>query len=69
MTLAADSPVIGKRVDEVNLPSDTALVAILRGPSVIAPTADDRFEPGDELLFVAGEDTAQQLEVLLSTDS
>ena len=68
MTLTADSPVVGKRVDEVNLPADTALVAILRGPRVIAPTADDLLEPGDELLFVAGENTEHQLEVLLSTD-
>ena len=68
MTLSADSPVVGKRVDEVNLPADTALVAILRGPRVIAPSPDDQLEPGDELLFVAGENTEHQLEVLLSND-
>lgn len=68
MTLTADSPVVGKRVDEVNFPTDTALLAILRGPSVITPSADDRLETGDELLFVATKDREQQLEVLLSND-
>ena len=68
MTLTPDSPVVGKRVDEVNFPTDTALLAILRGPSVITPSADDRLETGDELLFVATKDREQQLEVLLSND-
>lgn len=68
MTLTPDSPVVGKRVDEVNFPTDTALLAILRGPSVITPSPDDRLEAGDELLFVATKDREQQLEVLLSND-
>ncbi|MEN9693319.1 MAG: Trk system potassium uptake protein trkA, partial [Actinomycetota bacterium] len=68
MTLTPDSPVVGKRVDEVNFPTDTALLAILRGPSVITPSSDDRLEAGDELLFVATKDREQQLEVLLSND-
>lgn len=53
ITLAADSPVVGKRVDAVHLPTNTALVAILRGDRVITPSADDSMEAGDELLFVA----------------
>ncbi|HEX8768151.1 MAG TPA: TrkA family potassium uptake protein [Jatrophihabitans sp.] len=38
---------------EVQLPSDAAMVAIIRGSRVIVPTPDEPLEPGDELLFVA----------------
>jgi len=57
LTLAADSPVVGSRVATLTLPTDTALVAILRDSRVIAPSPDDPLEAGDELLFVC---TAEQ---------
>jgi len=66
MTLSSDSKVVGKRVDEVALPIDTTLVAILRGPAVITPTADDQLEAGDELLFVSAPDQEDALGALLS---
>ena len=53
ITLSADSPVVGQRVGDQDWPQDTALVAIVRGPRVIAPTPDDPLDVGDELLFVA----------------
>ena len=61
-TLAADAPVVGKRVDQVQLPRDTALVAIIRGSRVLAPSPDDAMEAGDELLFVAATHQQQALE-------
>lgn len=61
ITLAADSPVIGKRVDSITMPMDVALVAILRGSRVITPSPDDSLEVGDELLFVI--DTGQQAQL------
>ena len=61
-TLAADAPVVGKRVDQVQLPRDTALVAILRGSRVLAPSADDSMEVGDELLFVAATHQQEALQ-------
>lgn len=58
VTLPIDSPVVGKRVGDVEWPIDTALVAILRDRKVITPHPDDPLEAGDELLVVAT--TAQQ---------
>ena len=58
VTLPSDSPVVGKKVGDVDWPIDTALVAILRDKRVIAPHPDDPLEAGDELLVVAA--TAQQ---------
>jgi trk system potassium uptake protein TrkA len=53
LTLPDDAPCAGKRVSDLNLPKDTALVAIARGRRVITPTPEEPLEAGDELLFVA----------------
>jgi trk system potassium uptake protein len=66
LTMPADSPVVGDRVGDVDWPPDTALVAIIRGPRVIAPSADDPIEAGDELVFVASPDQEASLQSLLA---
>src|SRR5574337_189925 len=53
LTLPDDNPLIGRRVCDVALPENTALVAVLRDGTVILPWADDPLQAGDELLFVA----------------
>ena len=53
LTLPDASSCIGKTVDEIELPQDASLAAIVRDGRVIAPTAADVFSAGDELLFVA----------------
>ncbi len=65
ITLSSDSPVVGQRVGDQQWPSDTALVAIVRGPRVIAPSADDPLDAGDELIFVASPDQESALQVML----
>ncbi len=66
LTLPPDSRVVGSRVGDVSWPTDTALVAVLRGSRVIAPSPDDTLESGDELLFVSAEDQEDALRSLLS---
>ncbi|MGE0817357.1 MAG: TrkA family potassium uptake protein [Candidatus Nanopelagicales bacterium] len=65
MTLPASAGVVGSRVGDVSWPTDTALVAIIRDARVIAPSADDTLEAGDELLFVASDEQETSLEELL----
>ncbi len=65
ITLASDSPVAGQRVGAQNWPEDTALVAIVRGDRVIAPTADDPLEVGDELIFVSSPRQESALQQML----
>jgi trk system potassium uptake protein TrkA len=65
ITLSTDSPVVGQRVGDQSWPTDTALVAIVRGPRVIAPSADDPLDAGDELLFVAAPDQEPELQRML----
>lgn len=66
LTLATDSPVVGSRVGDQQWPADTALVAIVRGPRVITPSADDPLVAGDELLFVTAPDQESALQGLLA---
>ncbi|MHA7648992.1 potassium channel family protein [Mycobacterium sp. ML4] len=54
LTLPDDNPVVGERVGELRLPTNTALVTVVRGGQVIIPQSDDVLQGGDQLLFVAG---------------
>ncbi|MDF2977010.1 MAG: potassium transporter TrkA [Actinomycetospora sp.] len=68
VTLPANTPLAGRAVRDVPLPREAALVAILRGGRVIVPQADDPLEPGDELMFVAGEDVEDEIQRVLKGD-
>lgn len=68
ITLPADTPLAGETARSIGLPTDAALVAILRGGQVIVPTQDDTVEPGDELLFVASPAVEPQIRAALLSD-
>lgn len=68
MTLAANSPVVGIRVDEIAWPSDTAPVAIVRGTQVLLPKDTFELEAGDELLFVVAPAQESALQALMCHD-
>ncbi|MGW3472737.1 potassium channel family protein [Saccharopolyspora sp. NPDC000995] len=65
VTLPDTTPLSGRRVRDLKLPSDAALVTILRGGRVIVPQADDPLEAGDEMLFVATTDVEQQIRAII----
>ena len=69
LTLPADAPHVGTPISDVDWPDNTALVAVLRGGSVLVPNPENLLEAGDELLFVAAPDCEQQLEELFSQQS
>jgi trk system potassium uptake protein len=69
ITLAEDTPWVGKPLREVPLPRETVLTAILRGDRVITPTPDEPLEAGDELLFITHADVEEQLKTVLAPDS
>ncbi|MGX9674226.1 potassium channel family protein [Mycobacterium sp. HM-7] len=54
-TLPPDSPLVGRTIRDMTLPQNTMLVTVQRGSKIIVPKSGDRFEGGDELLFVADE--------------
>ena len=65
ITLPDDTPWGGKPVRRLQLPRDTALVTILRGPRVIVPEREEPLEGGDELFFVAVTEAEEGLQKLL----
>ena len=70
LTLPDDSPVIGRLVSQVPLPPHTVLAAILRDYRPITPDSDERFERGDELLFLTarqGEASLAQIPALFAS--
>ena len=62
ITLAEDTPWVGRALREVPLPRETVLTAILRGERVITPSPDEPLEAGDELLFVTHGDIEEELQ-------
>lgn len=66
LTLPAGTPVEGRRIGDIELPPDCALVVILRGGHAVVPTPDSTFETGDEVLAVATTvDAEERLGMLL----
>jgi len=55
------SSCIGKTVEEITLPEDASLAAIVRDGRVISPTQSDVFSAGDELLFVASAQAESEI--------
>jgi trk system potassium uptake protein TrkA len=68
ITLPPAAPVVGQAVSDMQLPRDTALVAIVRGSRVVVPGPDEPLEGGDELLFVAVQDAEAELRLLVCGD-
>ena len=66
ITLAEDTPWVGRPLREVPLPRETVLTAILRGERVITPAPDEPLEAGDELLFVTHGEVEEQLKAACS---
>jgi len=52
MTLPHDSPRVGQRVADLDLPGDFVLVAVIRGGQAGAPQPQGTVQGGDELLLV-----------------
>ncbi len=69
LTLPADSPYVGSKVQEVPWPPDTALLAMLREGHVQPPDPDATLEERDELLFLSTAAAEPDLEQLLAPNS
>ena len=68
LTLPDDSPVVGRRVRDVEMPVGVVLVAIVRDGVPRAPERDAAMEAGDELLLVSSPDAEPGLRQMLAGD-
>jgi trk system potassium uptake protein TrkA len=66
ITLPNGSPYVAARVGDVEWPSDTVLVCIIRGERPIAPSPDDALEAHDELLILTVPEYEDSLQAMLS---
>ena len=63
--LAADSPAVDRRIEELELPNDVTLVAVLREGHVVTCRGTTPLVEGDEVLAIVGEQQIEQLRKLL----
>jgi trk system potassium uptake protein TrkA len=52
VTLAEESPAVGRTVADLTLPRDSTVVAVLRQDHVVVPRGDTPFFPGDEVMVL-----------------
>ncbi|MDO5534274.1 MAG: TrkA family potassium uptake protein [Propionibacteriaceae bacterium] len=69
MRLPADSPMVGRRVDSLELGGDAVLVALIRDGVAQAPQPDTALAGDDELLFLANTDAEMDLARYLAPDA
>lgn len=68
LTMPEDSELVGKRIQDVQWPTDVVLTAILRDDAIQTPDPDRTLEAGDELLFVATAESERAIVALLTSD-
>jgi trk system potassium uptake protein TrkA len=66
VTLAPDSPVIGKVIRELDVPRDATFVAVVREDHVVVPRGDTGFQEGDEVLALVTPDSEDEVRQLLT---
>lgn len=66
VTLAEGSPVDGKIVRDLDMPSDCTLVAVIRDRHVLAPRGETPLHAGDEVLALVAADAEEDLRKLLT---
>jgi trk system potassium uptake protein TrkA len=65
VTLADGSPAEGKEVQELGLPRDSTVVAILRQDRVVVPRGDTVLHSGDEVLVLVSNDSEDDVRTIL----
>lgn len=63
--LPKDSPVIDKKIQEIQLPKDSVLVSIVRGEEVLIPKGDTILLTGDDIIAITAIGNEPQLLNLL----
>ncbi|MCC2592826.1 TrkA family potassium uptake protein [Tessaracoccus sp. OS52] len=59
--LPEGSPFVGRRIGDLDLPRDVALVAIIRDGLPMVPEREGALEAADEMLFVVSQDSQARL--------
>jgi len=66
VTLADDSPAVGKAISELGVPRDATIVAVIRGDRhVVVPRGETVMEAGDEVLVLVTVESQETVKALL----
>ena len=65
VTLAPNSPAVGKTIVDMGMPRDATVVAVVRERHVIVPRGDTSMQPGDEVLVLVTPESEEQVKTLL----
>jgi trk system potassium uptake protein len=65
VTLAENTPALGRSIAELGVPRDASIVAIIRDRRVVVPRGDTRLDAGDEVIALVTEDSEDALRQLL----
>jgi len=66
VTLAPGSEPIGRQIDELGLPRDATVVAVVRKGSIVVPTGDTEMQEGDEVIVLVTAESEDQVRRLLT---
>lgn len=65
VSVAPDSPFTGRAIEDVRLPPETSIIALLRGNHVIIPTPQTTLSAHDEVIAITRRDSEEQLRHML----
>jgi trk system potassium uptake protein TrkA len=65
VTLAEDSPVLGRQIVDAGFPRGSSVVAIVRSGDVVVPRGDTTFHLGDEVIALVTEESEETVTALL----
>lgn len=65
VTLAADSPILGRSIVDAGFPRGSSVVAIVRAGDVVVPRGDTSFHLGDEVIVLVSDDAEAEVSALL----
>ena len=68
IALEADNPVVGKTIDEIQLPNGTLISCILRQGEVIVPSGENSLQALDRLIVIGQPESYGQLMRLLCSE-
>jgi len=66
VTLAEDSPAVGRAIKDLAFPRDATIVAVVRDAHVIVPRGDTVVQAGDEVLVLVTPDSEDTVKVILT---
>jgi trk/ktr system potassium uptake protein len=68
LLIGEKAPVVGKRVDELDMPKGSLLISVLRDGTGFVPTAETVLQGGDEVLAVLDPSVEEELTVYLGVE-